>query len=257
MDLSITFLGTGGSSGVPEIGCTCPVCISSNEYNRRTRTSICIHFRGKNIVVDTTPEFRLQLLKNGIDNLDALIFTHHHADHIMGLTDIRPLNSKQKRPIAAYGSQATLGKIRKIFYFIFDVPEHLQQYYPQVDLRLMNDTTDICGLTFHPFTVFHGRMPVTAFRFGKTAYITDVNHIPEEHFKLLEDLDLLILEAFRHEPHISHYSLDEAIAIASKIGAKQTLFTHISHDLDHDKVSNDLPESVSLAYDGLKVNLSL
>ena len=133
----------------------------------------------------------------------------------------------------------------------------MKKYFPQLDLHLFKKTTDICGLTFHPFTVFHGRMPVTAFRFGKTAYITDVNFIPDEHFSLLEDLDLLVLEAFRYEPHVSHYSLDEAVAIATKIGAKKTLFTHISHDLDHDKVSKNLPGSISLAFDGLKIDLSL
>lgn len=196
------------------------------------------------------------MLENRIDRIDALIITHHHADHIMGLTDIRPYNFIQKGPIPTYASSITIEFLRKTFHFIFDIPEELKQYFPRLDLAPMNGEVTICGLRFHPFTVYHGKMPVTAFRFANTAYVTDVNFIPEENFELLSDLDLLILEAFRYEKHIAHYSLDEAVAVAERIGARRTLFTHLSHAFDQEEVDKFLPATMSLAYDGLHISLT-
>ena len=195
----------------------------------------------------------MQVLAQGIGHVDALLFTHHHADHIMGLADIRPFNFKQNAPIDTFASTRTADYIRKVFPFIFDAPDELKQFYPRVDLMSINGSFDVCGLTMHPFTVYHGNMPVTAFRFENTAYITDVNNIPEENFQKLTNLDLLILEAFRFEKHISHYSLDEAVSVAGRIKARQTLFTHISHAFDHNTINSQLPAGISLAYDGLTV----
>jgi len=252
--LSITFLGTGGSSGVPEIGCTCSVCLSTNSRNKRTRSSISIHHNNCRIIVDTTPDFREHMLKNGIQNIDALLITHPHADHIFGLADIRPFNFKQNGPVDTYCSLETSKHIRSVFSYIFTAPESLKHFFPQVEMHTINGTFEICGLTIIPFTVLHASMPVTAFRFHNTVYITDVSTIPEEHFLLLEELDLLILGAFRYEKHISHFSLDEAVAIAERINAKRTLFTHLSHAFDHEEVNKQLPESMSLAFDGLSIS---
>ncbi|MFC1553509.1 MBL fold metallo-hydrolase [candidate division KSB1 bacterium] len=252
-ELSITFLGTGGSSGIPEIACKCPVCISDDHKNKRTRTSICIHFKNKNIIIDTTPDFRYQVLENKIDHIDALLYTHHHADHIMGLADVRAFNFKQKKPIITFASSKTIEHIKKPFDFVFNAPEELKKYYPQIDVNIIDGPFKIDDLTFLPFTVFHGRMPVTAFRFENTAYITDVNHLPEEVFELLTGLDLLIIESFQFNRHISHNSLNEAVSAAKKINARQTLFTHISHDFDHETIDKKLPDRINLAYDGLKI----
>ncbi len=254
MALSITFLGTGGSSGVPEIGCTCSVCLSANPRNKRTRSSICIHHENCSIIVDTTPDFREHMLRNGILNINAILITHSHADHILGLADIRPYNFKQKAPVDTYCSLETSNHIRSLFSYIFTAPESLKHFFPQVEMHTINGAFDICGLTINPFTVLHGSMPVTAFRFHNTAYITDVSTIPEEHFSLLQELDLLILGAFRYEKHFSHFSLNEAIATAERINARRTLFTHLSHAFDHEEVSKQLPESMSLAFDGLSVS---
>ncbi|MFC1557665.1 MBL fold metallo-hydrolase [candidate division KSB1 bacterium] len=253
MSLSITFLGTGGSSGVPEIGCACAVCTSSDPRNKRTRSSICIHKDDRNIVIDSPPEFRLQMITHGIQRLDALIFTHAHADHIMGLADVRPFNFAQRSSINIYGNEKTLECIKKSFSFIFNAPEELKRYYPRLNPQVINGRFSIDGLIFQPITVYHARLPVLAFRFENSAYVTDVNSIPEESFTYLEDLDLLILEAFRFEKHISHFTLDEAVETARRIGARKTLFTHISHSLDHEKVNDHLPDGMSLAYDGLTV----
>ena len=255
MSLSLVFLGTGGSLGVPEIGCTCRVCKSENTKNKRTRSSLCIQHNGKNIVIDTTPEFRMQAISNGISRVDALLITHSHADHIMGLADIRSYNFRQGRPIDTYARVETLAQIKTTFEYIFSAPPELKQYYPQVNLILLNSSFDLFGLHVQPLTVYHGRMPVTAFRFGKVAYITDVNRIPEEEYLKLTGLELLIIEAFRLKRHISHFSLSEAIQVAQRINAQRTLFTHISHDFDHNTVNAQLPPSMSLAYDGMNITV--
>jgi len=253
MALSVTFLGTGSSSGIPVIGCNCSVCTSADPRNKRMRTSLCIRHDGCVTVIDTSPEFRFQMLNNNITRLDALIYTHAHADHIMGLADIRPFNYRQGQPTPLYASSATLDRIRESFSFIFEVPEEFKQYYPQVELHEILGPFNVNGLSYRPLPVLHGRMPVLGFRFENTAYITDANHFPEDIYKLLEGLDLLILEAFGRHEHVSHLSLDQAVSIAGRIGARQTLLTHISHSLDHSGTNAKLPENIALAYDGLTV----
>ena len=253
MTLSITILGSGGSSGVPEIGCTCSVCNSSNPRNKRLRSSIIVHYNASNILIDTTPDFRQQMLSNNIQDISAILYTHAHADHVMGLADIRPLNFKKGIPIDSYCSDETATHIKDIFSYVFNAPASLKEYFPQVQLHTLNGSVEICKLSITPFTVLHHKMPVTAFRFDNSAYITDVSFIPEEHFSLLDGLDLLILDAFRYEKHISHFSLDEAIETAQQINARKTVFTHLSHAFDYEKVNNELPETMSLAYDGMKI----
>lgn len=253
MSFEITFLGTGASTGVPEIACSCEVCSSNDPKNKRLRTSICISINGKNIIIDTTTDFRTQILDNKIKSLDALIYTHHHADHIMGLADIRPFNFKQKSSIPIYISKETLDNLKLCFSFLFNIPEHLKQYNPQIDTFLIEDEFELFGLEFTPFVVKHSKMDVLAFRFENTAYVTDVNFIPENCYDHLENLDLLILDAFRFEKHISHFSLDEAVEIAQKISAKKTLLTHCGHDFDYKKINDSLPENISLAFDGQKI----
>ncbi|MCP4727910.1 MAG: MBL fold metallo-hydrolase, partial [bacterium] len=227
MPISVTFLGTGSSAGVPEIGCTCKVCVSDDPKNKRTRSSICIHHGDKNIIIDTTPDFRYQVLQNNITSIDALLFTHSHADHILGLADIRPFNRMQGGPIKAFANEHAIDSIKRRFNYIFDPPEEFRKYYPQVDIIEIDGNIKINGLEIIPFEVYHFRMPVAAFRFGNIAYITDVSSIPDQSMELLKDLDLLILGALRKENHIAHFSLDEAVETAGMIGAKTTLFTHI------------------------------
>jgi len=193
------------------------------------------------------------MLNNSIQNISAILFTHAHADHVMGLVDIRPLNFMTGKPIDSYCSDETSTDIQEKFSYIFNAPESLKQYIPQVQLHTLNGSVEIYGLTITPFTVLHHKMPVTAFRFDNTAYITDVSFIPEEHFSLLEGLDLLILGAFRYEKHISHFTLNEAVEVAQRINARRTVFTHLSHAFDHDNVNNELPDTMSLAYDGMKI----
>ncbi len=255
MSLSITFLGTGGSSGTPQIGCSCKTCLSTDTRNKRLRPSICIHYNSANIVIDTSPEFRMQMLDNNITHLDGIIYTHGHADHIMGLADIRPFNFSQNSPVPVYADPVTLGHIKNSFSFMFNAPEEFKKYYPQATVYNINGPFEIKGLTFIPLTVYHYKMPVQAFRFDNCAYITDVNTLPEECFDQLKGLDCLILEAFQFEKHISHFSLEEAVEIARRIEAKRTFLTHISHDIEHEYVSSILPSDIKLAYDGLNLKI--
>jgi len=195
------------------------------------------------------------MLKNKIDRLDAILYTHGHADHIMGLADIRQYNFHQGKPIDIYGDRKTIEHIKHSFSYIFNAPEEYKKYYPQTDPHIIDREFSINGLLITPFTVFHAKMPVLAFRFENVAYITDVSSIPDENFDFIQNLDVLILEAFRYEKHISHFSLSEAIAIAEKVAAQKTYFTHISHKFDHDTVNSMLPENIELAYDGLKITI--
>jgi phosphoribosyl 1,2-cyclic phosphate phosphodiesterase len=172
----------------------------------------------------------------------------------MGLADIRAYNFNQKKLIDIYASENTIDRIKQSFSYIFNAPEEFKKYYPQVEINEIHGNFYVGGLEFRPFTVFHGKMPVLAFRFENVAYITDVNHMPEENFAYLRDLDILVLEAFRLTKHISHFSLDESISIAKRIGAQQTFFTHIGHDIDHEKIEAALPEGINLAFDGLKIS---
>jgi phosphoribosyl 1,2-cyclic phosphate phosphodiesterase len=247
--MKVTFLGTGTSTGVPAIGCSCRVCVSEDPKNKRLRPSVWIQASGLSVVIDTTPDFRQQALRYGLAQLDALLFTHHHADHILGLDDIRPLNQIRRGAIPCYGNRETLSEMRITFRYIFGNPPY--GGVPQVDMRVIDGPFDLEGLRVIPVPVMHARLPVLGFRIGAFAYLTDLNAIPEDSLGLLNDLQVLVLGALRYESHPAHFTLREAVGVAGMIGAQRTYFTHMSHEVDHHEVSAQLPAGIELAYDGL------
>ena len=251
--MKITLLGTGTSTGIPAIGCRCPVCRSDDIRNNRLRPSVWIESEDQSILIDTTPDFRQQALRYGIGRLEAILFTHHHADHILGLDDIRPLNQIHKGPIPCYGSADTLREIRLTFRYVFQ--EQPYGGVPQVALNTAERPFQLGNLTVTPVPVLHGRLPVFGYRLGDFAYLTDLNSIPEKSLTLLEGLQVLVMGALRYEPHPAHFTLTEAVGVAGIIGASHTYFTHMSHEVDHETVSRQLPSGIELAYDGLTISL--
>jgi phosphoribosyl 1,2-cyclic phosphate phosphodiesterase len=253
--VQLTFLGTGTSHGIPVIGCGCAVCTSSDPHNRRYRPSVVVDWRGKRILVDTPPELRLQLLRAEVTHLDGLLFTHTHADHLFGLDDVRVFNARSGEALSVYGTAEVLDRIRQQFFYAFvDTP--LAGGKPQLNLRpiqLTDRPFDVAGLPVQPIPVLHGPTPVLGFRFGNVAYVTDTNHVPEASYALLQDLEVLVLDALRERPHPTHFSVAEALAVVDRVKPRRAYFTHICHDLDHETTNRRLPAGVELAYDGLRV----
>ncbi len=254
--LKITVLGSGTSVGVPTIGCHCDVCRSADPRDNRLRPSILVSYDGRNVLIDTTPDFRLQALRAGIDHLDAVIFTHAHADHVMGLDDVRPFNFRQKTRIPIYAAEETMASIRRCFQYIFDGMKK-ESNVPQLDARILDGTPfDVFGLEFQPVTILHGRQPIYGFRFGAAAYLTDHSDIPEESMRRLSGLDVLFLDALRHKPHPTHSTVDRSLKTAEALGARRVFFTHICHDLAHERTESLLPAYIRLAYDGLEIEVA-
>lgn len=253
--MKVTFLGTGTSQGVPVIGCECQVCKSLDFRDKRFRSSIHVEAQGVSLVVDTGPDFRMQMLRAGIKKLDAIVYTHEHKDHTAGLDDIRPYNFSQQMDMPIFGRRQVLDQIQREFSYIFSAKKY--PGVPQVEPVEINENPfQINGLPITPIPVLHYKLPVLGFRFGDFSYITDANFIPDESLELLEGTEILVLNALQKESHISHFTLDEAIEMAQKIGAKQTYFTHISHRLGlHAAVERDLPTGIALGYDGLELSL--
>jgi phosphoribosyl 1,2-cyclic phosphate phosphodiesterase len=253
--MRIRFLGTGTSHGIPVIGCECPVCTSENPKNRRLRSSILIESGERRVVVDTTPEFRLQALAAGLKTLDAVLFTHAHADHIFGLDDVRIFNWRTGTPMPIYGSSETLETVRSRFIYVFQSGQE-GGGKPKLDLTPVEGPFQAAGLHVTPLTVMHGALPVTAFRIQErpdgpaVVYATDCNAIPEETLAQMDDLDLLILDALGKNRHPTHFSLEQAVDIARHLAPRRTLFTHISHGLEHEETNASLPEGMALAFDG-------
>lgn len=251
--MKITVLGSGTSHGVPMIGCRCPVCVSTDSKNKRNRPCILVTTdSGGRILVDTPPELRLAAVQFGVDHIDAVLFTHAHADHIFGLDDLRAYNRLQEGVIPLYAEKDVLTDIRRVFEYCF-VPTQLAGGKPELELKEINpgDPITLAGLSILPMRVFHGRLPVLAFKFGaKAAYVTDVSEIPEAAWRELQDLDVLLLDAVRRRPHPTHYHLEKALEIVAELKPKQTYFIHLSHDYDHEETNAELPGGVALAYDG-------
>ncbi|HTS68671.1 MAG TPA: MBL fold metallo-hydrolase [Terriglobia bacterium] len=248
--MTLTFLGTGTSTGVPIINCRCAVCTSSDPRDKRYRPSILLEYDGRAVVVDTTPDFRTQALRQSLTRLDAVIFTHHHADHIMGLDDTRVFYFRQKVPVPIYASAQCMATIRSAFSYIFEGD------YPfggvgKLDPHLIEAPFELWGLKFIPVPVVHGLLPILGFRFRDTAYLTDVSEIPESSFPLLEGLDTLIIDSLRPKPHPTHLSLEQSVAMVEKLKPRRAYFTHIAHELGHEATNSTLPAHVQLAYDGL------
>lgn len=256
IDMEVIFLGTGTSSGVPMIGCPCEVCTSEDRHDNRLRSSILLRWQDSTtIVIDTGPDFRYQMLREGVRRLDAVLLTHSHKDHIAGLDDIRAFNFLTKKAIPVYCTAETEDALRREFAYAFKVPAY--PGIPQMDLhRIVDQPFSVGGKDFIPIQVRHARMEVLGFRTGAFAYITDANEIPEKEFGKLQNLGVLVLNALRKERHVSHFTLEEAIAIGRKTGAKKVFFTHVSHQLGlHAAVSKELPQNMHLAFDGLRLNL--
>ncbi|WP_421946273.1 MBL fold metallo-hydrolase [Pedobacter sp.] len=254
--MKVTFLGTGTSQGVPVIACNCEVCTSIDKRNNRLRTSILIDTGDKTIVVDSGPDFRYQLLREKVKDLDAVLFTHEHKDHIAGLDDIRPFNYLLHKIIDVYATARVQTALKREFYYIF--AETKYHGLPQINLHKVNngETFQIGKNTIIPFEVMHHLLPITGYRIGDFTYITDAKTISAESFEKIVGTKVLVLNALQKEPHISHFTLNEAIAFAQKVGAETTYLTHISHNLGlHDVVEKDLPSNIKLAYDGLTIEL--
>jgi len=255
----LVFLGTGTSVGVPAIGCSCTVCTSDNPRNQRTRCGLALGLPEGNLLIDTPPDLRTQLLREQIGIVHSVLYTHEHADHIFGLDDLRLMQFYLGGPVPLYCEPPVEARIRKSFDYAFDSPGGLHAgAVPQLKMHALDlEPLDVLGASVVPVRLQHGpRFQVLGFRFGNVAYCTDTNGIPPDSRAKLRGLDVLILDCLRREPHATHFGLEEALAVAADLAPKRTLLTHISHDLDHEKISQKLPENVALAYDGLQVDLS-
>ncbi|MEO8380081.1 MAG: MBL fold metallo-hydrolase [Acidobacteriota bacterium] len=252
--MRVTFLGTGTSTGVPVIGCRCAVCTSPHPRNQRLRQSVAIESEGLHFLIDTTPDLRLQLLRYPIPRLDFVLFTHSHSDHIMGLDDIRPFNFRQRETVYAYANRNTAKAIRRAFSYIWDQSTQVGGGKPQLQLEEVDGVFSHGGVEITPIPVTHGDWTILGFRIGPFAYITDTNGIPPESMKLLEGVDTLALDGLRPAPrHSTHFTIEEAVDTAAKIGARTTYLIHLAHEVDHDTVEATLPAGVHLAWDGLEL----
>jgi phosphoribosyl 1,2-cyclic phosphate phosphodiesterase len=253
--LTVTFLGTGTSTGVPVVGCRCAVCTSDDPRNRRLRQSVKLEQNGKHFLIDTTPDLRTQLLREPIPRLDFVLFTHSHSDHLMGLDDIRPFNFRQREPIHAFASAPTAKAIRRAFSYIWS-DSQAGGGKPQLELHEVDSPFTHDGIDITPLPVLHGDWTILGYRIGPFAYITDTNGIPDSTMELLAGVDTLALDGLRLAPrHPTHFTIDEAVTAAQKINARETWLIHLTHEVDHETVEGTLPPGIRLAYDGLRLEL--
>ena len=250
---SILVLGSGTSVGVPMIGCRCKVCTSIDPRDKRLRPSVLLRFGDQRVLIDTTPDFRYQALHFNVDRIDAILYTHSHADHILGLDDVRPFNFMQKKDIPIYASAETLLSIRRTFQYVFDESPS-ESSRPRITPNVFDtDPITVAGIDIQPVRVAHGRGIAHGFRFGDCAYLTDHSEIPPSSMELLSGLDVLFLDALRHNPHPTHSTVDESLRTVDLLKPKRAFFTHISHDLMHGTLAARLPGNVQIAYDGLEI----
>lgn len=249
----VRFLGTGTSHGVPMIGCRCATCTSGDPRDRRLRPSILIEIAdGPALLVDTAPDLRTQALQYDICRVDAVLFTHPHADHLLGLDEIRRYNHLQRSVIPCFGDPDTLMEVRRVFAYAFE-PRQKGGGVPQLELVPVTATFDVGGIRVVPVPVFHGKLPIYGYRVGAFAYLTDCSAIPEASWPLLEGVEVLVLDALRHAPHPTHFTVAQALDVVARLRPERALLTHIAHDLRHAETSLTLPPGVELAYDGLVV----
>jgi len=250
--MNIVLLGTGTSFGVPIAACDCPTCTSDDPRDRRCRTGVYIEHAGHGILIDTPPELRLQCLEHGVNRVDAVFYTHAHADHVMGLDDLRRFNWLRRASIPCYASPETVEVLRRRFDYAFDRDPDSPASAPWLDLETLTAPVHRFGMDVVPVPVLHGEWPVYGYRIGPFAFLTDLNRIPDESRPLLEGLEVLVLDALRRAPHPTHFSLGEAVEEAARIGAKRTYFTHMTHELKHAETDATLPDGMALAHDGLR-----
>ncbi len=255
--MKVTFLGTGTSSGVPMIGCTCAVCRSLDYRDQRLRVSVHLEVAGRSFVIDTGPDFRQQALRQRIGQLDAVLFTHEHKDHTAGLDEVRAYNFRQQQEIPVFGEERVLNQLQREFAYIF--AEHKYPGVPQVSLHpLASDTApfEVLGVPVQPLRALHHRLPVLGFRIGGFCYLTDANFISPATLDLMRGAEVVVLNALRREEHISHFTLAEAVAILEDLQPQRAFLTHLSHQMGrHHEVEAELPSFIRLAYDGLVVEI--
>ena len=257
MRATLTVLGSGTSMGVPTIACDCAVCHSSDPRDRLTRPSILLAYNNRHVLIDTTPDFREQALRENITQLDAVLYTHTHADHILGIDDLRPLTYRH-RPgkLPLYATPGNCEFLRNMFRYIFEA-NYKFGGLPLVELKPIEGRVELFGAAFEPVTVIHGETPILGFRFGSAAYLTDHSSVPPESLDKLRNLDILFLDALRYHPHPTHSTVDQSLQIVADVKPKRTFFTHICHDLAHEETNAKLPPNVKLAYDGMKLEFEI
>ncbi len=257
MKATLTVLGSGTSMGVPTIGCTCPVCHSTDPHDRRTRPSIMVQYDGRTVLIDTTPDFREQALREDLRDIDAVIYTHAHADHILGLDDLRPLTFHHRSgPIPLYAPERTLCRLASMFDYIFK-GDYKYGGIARVELHRLDGPLELFGARFEPVKVLHGDSEINGYRFGSAAYLTDFSQVPETSMAQLAGLDILFLDALRHRPHPTHSTVANSLGIVERLQPRRAFFTHISHDLPHEQTNASLPPHVRLAHDGLKLEFEI
>ncbi len=252
--LKIRFLGTGTSHGVPVLGCTCKTCKSSDQRNTRYRSAVYIEKDDKSFLIDTPQELRLQLLEYGIIKMNAVLYTHPHADHILGFDDLRSINKISGESVNCYGNDFTINEIRRVFQYVF-TPVQIGGGLPQVTLNVIRDPFNIAGVDIIPLPVKHGKLDILGYRIDDFAYITDCSYIPEDTMKLLQGVKYLVLGALRYRKHTTHMTIDEALTIIKKLKPMQAYLTHLSHEIEYNTTQEILPSGIYLAYDGLKLEL--
>ena len=260
--ICVTLLGTGTSTGVPVIGCMCPVCRSTDPRDRRTRCACHVEAGGLSLIIDTGPDFRRQMLRHQIGRIDAVLFTHHHFDHVVGLDDLRPYFFDNRTPMPCYARPNTAAVLRRMFRYIFD-GDGSYPGIPKLKLCEIEAPFEVNSryeprppVPVAPVEVYHGEMPMFGYRLGRFAYLTDTNRIPEPSYALLEDLDVLVLDALRHKTHPTHFTIEEAVAAARRIGARQTYLIHLTHNILHAEEDARLPDGIALGYDGLSFDVA-
>ena len=256
MKAVLTVLGSGTSMGVPTIGCRCRVCTSEDPHDRRTRPSIMLEYDSRCVLIDTTPDFREQAIRERITRIDAIVYTHAHADHILGLDDVRPLSFRRPDKIPLYAYPSTAEALQSIFRYIFDA-DYKYGGIARVQMNHINGSLELFGAHFEPIKILHGDAEIHGYRFGSAAYLTDFSEIPLESMARLRNLDILFLDALRHNPHPTHSTVANSLRLVKELKPQRAFFTHISHDLPHEETNRDLPEHVRLAHDGLKLEFEI
>jgi len=251
--MELLFLGTGTSYGVPVIGCKCEVCTSGNPKNVRCRPTALLSVGKVRILIDACPELRVQCLKYGVDRVDAVLLTHAHADHIFGLDDLRAFNNLRGGPIDVYANGSTVAELKRRFDYVFK-PTQIGGGIPLLNLHEAAGEFNVLGVTVTPVPALHGRLPVLGYRIGPLAYLTDVSALPDESAALLEGLDVLVIGALRYRPHPTHFNIEQSLAVRRKLMPRTCYFTHLTHNVDHDRLQAELPEGVFAAFDGLTIS---